>query len=135
MPAMAGCRDRRDAKTEIDSLPSDILAIVFSLLDKRSLGSSRLACKFWASAGRREEVVLSLVKSVGTITGTQLRRLLPLTVADLESLSRRPTLNGKRRGTIYWRYGPLGVSMGLALLRARAAEEQEQESSQRQHRD
>lgn len=112
-------RNGRREAVGIESLASDVLAIVFSLLDKRSLGSSRLVCKQWASVGRREEVLLSLAQSMGTMSGIQLRRLLPpITMVDLQYLPRRPSIS--RRGTIYWRYGPLGVREGLAIVRTRA---------------
>jgi len=112
-------RNGRREAVGIESLASDVLAIVFSLLDKRSLGSSRLVCKQWSSVGRREEVLLSLAQSMGTMSGIQLRRLLPpITMDDLQSLPRRPSIS--QRGTIYWRYGPLGVREGLAIVRTRA---------------
>ena len=112
-------RSGRRETVGIESLASDVLAIVFSLLDKRSLGSSRLVCKQWASVGRREEVLLSLAQSMGTMSGIQLRRLLPpITMVDLQDLPRRPSIS--HRGTIYWQYGPLGVRAGLAIVRTRA---------------
>ena len=99
------------------SLPSDLVALIFSHLNLIEVGSARLTCRSWVHLGRRNDVLAAAAANTSAhtciITRNKLQSLLDLTDADLNLLPGRPFVT--RRGHTCWLYGPAAVCQGLRL--------------------
>ena len=99
----------------LQSLPTELLEVIFGNLDLRELCHVTAVCRQWCEAGRQDSVIAAASVLSGVLTGAQLSGLLGLQPKDVRALPGRPFVTS--RGYTSWLYGPVAVTKGLKLAR------------------